>query len=987
LLCAAVIHTVTNTTIFSNSHFAYHRLPSLWRGAAKRPRQSNFNLGQGFFGAARHRLGSLWYVACRQNENCCTIFSFHGNNMKRCTLTFFLILFAGFSPAVFAQATGGRISGVVTDSNGAVVASARVDLLNAQQATLANTTTDGQGAFAFDNVTPGAYQIVATRADFARRSAAVTATAGQTAEVKITLDLAEVSERVTVTAETGRAESVDNVAQSVNVVSEDALVQRATGVLAQAADEEAGLSLQRTSPTIGSIFVRGLVGRSVATYLDGVRVTQSSQRGGISAFFNLTDASNLRAVEVIRGPNSAQYGSDSLGGTISLVTRSPQFGYNQPEWHGQFGTGYTSADNSFGGNALISYGTERFGILANLASRRVNTLRPAGGLDGHAAVTRFLGLPSNVINGNRLPDTAFTQYSGATRIQYAPRNDRQFIFYYQRAQQDGGKRYDQLLGGDGNNIAELRNLMGDFGYFRYLKQNLGWFDNGSFTASFNSQREERVNQGGQGDPRGVITHEYERTATVGFNFFLDKTLPARNSFLFGADVYRDQVRTPAYQLNPVTNVFTLTRPRVPSRARNLSYGAYVQHGWEAIPERLRISSALRYNVASYRARAADSPVVSGRTLWNDDSLRVGDFSGRVGAVAKIYGGFSVAFNYSRGFRTPSITDLGTLGLVGNGFEVDFASAAALGGTIGTTADAAAISTGLPVKQLNSEANNSYDASFRFRKGRVDADLTFFLNDILDTVVTQSLILPAGAVGRQLGGQTISSQSANGVVFVPASTSPVLVRANFGDTRINGIEQTLDIKLSQDWVFAGNFTLIRTYDKRTGLAPNLEGGIPPANVFLRLRYQPHRKRYWAEFYSTLADRQNRLSSLNLADRRTGGTRSRAQIQNFFRRGACVRGLVASGADGRCGTGDETTLLLTGETLAQVQNRILGPANSAPLFPYLPGYGLFNLRGGFRVREGAEITWDFENIGDKSYRGPSWGIDGPGRSLTVRYQFRF
>ena len=69
---------------------------------------------------------------------------------------------------------------------------------------------------------------------------------------------------------------------------------------------------------------------------------------------------------------------------------------------------------------------------------------------------------------------------------------------YDRNQQDGGRRYDQLLGGDGNLIADLRNLMSDQFYARLLKQNLGFFDNASFTFSYNGQREERINQGGNG---------------------------------------------------------------------------------------------------------------------------------------------------------------------------------------------------------------------------------------------------------------------------------------------------------------------------------------------------------------------------------------------------------------------------------------------------------------------------------------------------------
>ena len=96
----------------------------------------------------------------------------------------------------------------------------------------------------------------------------------------------------------------------------------------------------------------------------------------------------------------------------------------------------------------------------------------------------------------------------------------------------------------------------DFGYLRYVKQNLGFFDTGSFTVSYNSQREERVNQGGQGNPLGTITHQYERTTSTGFSFFLDKQLPFRNAFLFGGDFYHERINSPAFTVNPATNTFS-----------------------------------------------------------------------------------------------------------------------------------------------------------------------------------------------------------------------------------------------------------------------------------------------------------------------------------------------------------------------------------------------------------------------------------------------
>ena len=131
---------------------------------------------------------------------------------------------------------------------------------------------------------------------------------------------------MTVTAETGREIALVNVPQAVSIIGREQLAERSGSVLAQVAEEEVGLNVQKTSPTIGAIVVRGLTGKNVVNYIDGVRYTNSGQRGGINTFFNLNDESNLQSIEVLRGPNSAQYGSDSLGGTVNLLTRSAVFG-------------------------------------------------------------------------------------------------------------------------------------------------------------------------------------------------------------------------------------------------------------------------------------------------------------------------------------------------------------------------------------------------------------------------------------------------------------------------------------------------------------------------------------------------------------------------------------------------------------------------------------------------------------------------------------
>jgi len=913
------------------------------------------------------------------------------------SLTIFTLSFTLMAVSILAQSSLGKLVGSVKDAAGAAVVGVDVSLVHPQQALIASTVTDSSGNFTLDHLTPGNYEIKVQRQGFESYRTAVQIASGGTRELRIILDINQITGEVTVTAEVGQVYSSRSVDTQVNIIREDQVIERATEVVAQVVDEEVGANLQRTSPSLSAVFVRGLTGRNVAVFVDGVRYTTSAQRGGVGTFFSLIEPSSLDTVEILRGPNSSQYGSDVHGGVVNFISQSPRYGSDQGEFHGNVNVFYTSPSNGAGGNGLITYGTKNYGLLLNVNGRRISTLRPADGLDYHAAVTRFLGLPSNVF-GDRLPDTGFTQYGGLMRASFSLNESTQLLFSYARNQQDNGKRYDQLLGGDGNNIADLRNLMTDTFYARLVRQNLWIFDNGSFTFSYNGQREERINQGGNGNPVGTITNQHERTNVFGFNFYLDKQIGERNSFLFGSDVYHDKINTPAFTYDPVTRTTVNSRPRVPNGATYLQYGFFAQNSFTAIPDRLRINAAVRYSVASYNSRAANSdPGPNGLPLFPDDSARFGAFSGRIGAVVHLGGGFDFAGKYTRGYRAPNTTDLSLLGLVGTGFEVDAATAAARGGFIGTTALNDAVSTGIPVARLGPEYSDSFDLSLRYSSKRFSAEATGFTNKLSEVYFDQALVLPPGAVGSFLGSDRIVAQNANGLVFVAAApTSPVLVRVNFDDARFNGVEINARARFNDQFNTEGNFTYIRAYSLFNGLPPNVEGGVPPATAFASFRYQP-KPRIYVEAYSTMTGRQNRLSSLDLGDRRTGAARSRAIIQNFFRRGACVRGLTTPGATG-CGSAGGI-LISTGESLAQVQNRLLpigatingvtvvNNDTAVPMFPYLAGYGLVGVRGAIKFGETSEVFVDFENIFDKSYRGISWGIDGGGRGVTVRYRYWF
>ncbi|HEX5603934.1 MAG TPA: TonB-dependent receptor, partial [Pyrinomonadaceae bacterium] len=265
-----------------------------------------------------------------------------------------------------AEEGEGRINGTVKDPDGAVVSGASVSLLNAYRAVIAATTTDADGRFALEKLEPGDYQLNIESTGFVRHRSAIRVTQGDEQQVAIVLEVTPIAEQVTITAEAGLVSDTRKVDTQVNVINERKILERAPEVVAQVVDEETGVNLQRTSPSLSAVFVRGLTGRNVAVYVDGVRYTTSAQRGGVGTFFSLIEPSTLETVEILRGPNSSQYGSDVHGGVVNFISQAPRYGSADNEFHGHANIFYTSPTNGAGGNALLTYGTRNYGFLLNI---------------------------------------------------------------------------------------------------------------------------------------------------------------------------------------------------------------------------------------------------------------------------------------------------------------------------------------------------------------------------------------------------------------------------------------------------------------------------------------------------------------------------------------------------------------------------------------------------------------------------------------------
>ena len=129
--------------------------------------------------------------------------------MRRTCMYFLLCLAFCFavstvlSAPLLAQSTYGTVSGVVTDSSGAVVEGAHVTLTSLDTGRKLEQDTVTDGLYTFTNLFPGRYKVTAEKTGFKRTEQSdVVVQVQQTSRIDLTMQLGEVTQTVEVSGET-----------------------------------------------------------------------------------------------------------------------------------------------------------------------------------------------------------------------------------------------------------------------------------------------------------------------------------------------------------------------------------------------------------------------------------------------------------------------------------------------------------------------------------------------------------------------------------------------------------------------------------------------------------------------------------------------------------------------------------------------------------------------------------------------------------------
>ena len=116
------------------------------------------------------------------------------------------------------------------------------------------------------------------------------------------------------------AETVDETLSPVTVITRDEIDESQAATVQEVLQRAPGVSFGNNGGVgqTSSMFLRGTESNHVLVLIDGVKV--GSATSGLTQFENIP-LSQVEKIEVVRGPRSALYGSEAIGGVIQIFTK------------------------------------------------------------------------------------------------------------------------------------------------------------------------------------------------------------------------------------------------------------------------------------------------------------------------------------------------------------------------------------------------------------------------------------------------------------------------------------------------------------------------------------------------------------------------------------------------------------------------------------------------------------------------------------------
>jgi iron complex outermembrane receptor protein len=211
----------------------------------------------------------------------------------------------------------GRLTGSVKDATGLPLVGVTMTVRGAVER-FAQTGPDGR--FAFHDLPPGEYELVAALPGFATARRTVRVREG---EIGVSLELSVlIVERIAVTATKTGELDVLAAPVAVSVLGARDLARVEAHTVAHIAGLAPSVTFSQNTD-FAQLTIRGIGTNAVfagsdpssAVYVDGVYLARPAMALG--------DFLDIERVEVLRGPQGTLYGRNAVGGAVNVITRAP----------------------------------------------------------------------------------------------------------------------------------------------------------------------------------------------------------------------------------------------------------------------------------------------------------------------------------------------------------------------------------------------------------------------------------------------------------------------------------------------------------------------------------------------------------------------------------------------------------------------------------------------------------------------------------------
>lgn len=626
-----------------------------------------------------------------------------------------------------------------------------------------------------------------------------------------------VKDEITVTA-TRSPRAVKDTPGEVSVISDQEIDRQLMTNTADLVKFEPGVYVddELTRLGLGGFNIRGIGGNRVLTRVDGIPAGERFDFGPLSVPQYSLDLDALKSVEIVRSAGSALYGSDALGGVVSLITKDPaDYLVSGLPSRVEAKAGYASRNRDRFEDAAAAIGRERWqGSLFVARSdgheldnqgtvRAQNSTRTAPNpqdTDATNALGKLVVSPTESstvkLTGEIYRANVKTQVYTSQGITVTPRLVNESNF-----DADDDKRRDrvsleQFVQGQGPLYDSLQ-------WQLYVQKNDSEQHTLEAIATTVGPTTTPIER------RGLLTFEQNG---AGGELQLQKAahLGGDHLFTYGLSYSRDrfdQLRD-RRDRNTATGEDNVYRgPLVyPTKYFPKSdvgeLGAYVQDELSLAGGRVKLVPGLRYDRYTLDPNKHDSIYLSGNAgIAAPASLDDSTVSPRLGVVVQGTEWLTAFGQYARGFRAPAFSE------VNNGFT-NFASGY----------------TTLPNPDLKPETSNNLEVGLRGNWRRGNVSLSAFRNryaDFIDTVV-------AGFSPQGL------------LEFQPQ---------NVNQATISGFELRGEARLTDSWAVRASAARIRGTNDTADQPLN---SIAPASAVLGLRYARPAGRWGGELVANFVE---------------------------------------------------------------------------------------------------------------------------------------